>query len=120
MSIVAAMSGVLVPLQVAATTGNGDVVCPPMSFRNHTFIIKGNGTIGAGAVQIETADDPEYTGTWAAAPKADGTTTTPVTVVSSAELAVVVTGIFTAMRARISTTVTTTNVTVQYLGGKNF
>jgi hypothetical protein len=109
----AAESGVLYTLQDAATTGNGNPLALPMSFRNHCFIIRGDGTIGAGAIQLETADNPSYAGTWAPL-------TTPITVVSSAEVIFQYVGILPCVRARISTTVTTTTVTVFYYGGKNY
>ncbi len=112
-TLVAAQSGDLLTILSAATTGSGTVVSPPMSFRNHLFLIKGNGTIGAGAIQLEAADDPDYTGVWAAI-------TTPITVVTSAIVLFQYVGILPFIRARVSTTVTTTTATVKYLGGKNF
>jgi hypothetical protein len=112
----AAMSGVPFLLQDSATTGAGNVLGIPTSFRNHTFIIKGNGTIGAGAVQLETANEPDYTGVWAAIPKPDGTASAPITVVSSADVVFTFVGLLNFIRARISTTVTTTTATVQYEG----
>ena len=120
MATAAAMSGVPYLLQDAQTVGNGNVACPPPSFRNHTFIIRGNGAIGAGAIQLETADAPDYSGTWAALPKLDGTASTPITVVGSAEIIFITSGIFACIRARISTTVTTTTVTVEYIGAKSY
>ena len=119
-TIPAAESGVPFLLQDAQTTGNGNVLAIPPSFRSHIFIIRGNGIIGAGAIQLETADDPDYTGTWAAIPKPDGTASTPITVVSSAEIVFIYSGILKCVRARISTTVTTTTVTVTYLGAKSY
>ena len=106
-------------LQDAATTGNGDVVCPSPSIKYHTFYVRGNGTIGAGAITFETASDPDYAGTWAALPDYTDPTNNdnPTTVTSSAEKIYTVIGQFIALRARISTTVTTTTVTVKYQGG---
>lgn len=115
--IVAVSPGVLETLQDAQTTGNGTVIVPPPVIRNHTFYVKGNGAIGAGAVTFETASDPEYTGTWAALVNDLATpTANPLTVVGSSELIYRITGVFLALRARISTTITTTTVTVKYLG----
>jgi hypothetical protein len=119
-SQLAAMSGVPFLLQDAQTTGNGNVLAIPPSFRNHTFIIKGNGAIGAGAIQLETADEPDYAGVWAAIPKPDGTASTPITVVSSADVIFTFFGVLNFVRARISTTVTTTTVTVTYRGAKSY
>lgn len=116
MTVVAAMSGVPFTLQDAATTGAGNVVCPPMSFRNHTFTIATPTGVSAGAIQIESSDDPTYTGTWVA----QGS---PIVAVASAEVGVSIVGIFTALRARVSTTISgggAPSVTVKYLGGKNF
>ena len=115
--IVAPMSGVPYALQSAQTTGNGDVVTPPPSFRNHTFQIKAAAGVNAGAIQIESSDDPTYSGTWA---QVGGG---PVAVVASAEVTVNVTGVYTALRARISTTIAGgagPSVTVSYLGAKSY
>jgi hypothetical protein len=111
-----AMSGVPFLLQDAQTIGNGNVLAIPPSFRNHTFIIKGNGTIGAGAIQLETANEADYSGVWAAIPKPDGTASSPITVVSSADVIFTFTGLLNFVRARISTTITTTTVSVSYEG----
>ncbi len=115
MSTVAAMSGVPYALQSAATTGSGNIVCPPQSFRNHQLIITVPAGVTAGAIQPEASDDSTYTGTWA--PIGGG----PVTVPSaSSQVVVEFTGIYKAIRARISTTVSggaTPSVTVNYLGG---
>ena len=106
----AAQSGVITPLLISATTGAGTGVSLPMTFRNHCFIIRGDTTIGAGAIQLETAHAPDYTGTWAAI-------TTPITVVSSAEVIFQYVGILPCVRARVSTTVTTSAASVDYYGG---
>ena len=116
MAIVAPMSGVPYALQNAQTTGNGDVVTPPPSFRNHTITIFAASGTSSGAIQVETADDPAFTGTWVA----QGT---PITVVASAEVGTTLSGIFTAIRARISTTIAgggSPSATVKYLGAKSY
>ena len=92
------------PLQVTATTGNGTAVDLMGTTREHTLYIKGSAGVGAGAIQLETADDVAYAGTWAAIGS-------PVTVVASTELIVQKTGCFKALRARVSTTVTGGTVT---------
>jgi len=114
---IAAVKGQNITIQNAQTTGNGDALAIPPGIKRHTFYIRGNGVIGAGAITLETASDPDYTGTWAALVNDLATpTTNPVTVVSSAEVIYRIDGAFTALRARISTTVTTTTVTVIYRG----
>lgn len=105
-----AMKGVPFTLQNAQTTGNGLVIAIPNSFRYHQIVIKGNGAVGAGAIQVECADDPAYAGTWA--PLGGG----PVTVVANAEVVVNLTGIISFLRARISTNITVGTVTVSYIG----
>jgi len=109
-SVKAAMRGVSVTLQDAQTVGNGTVIAIPPSFVNHRINIKGNGVIGAGAIQIESADTGDYAGTWS--PVAGS----PISVPSSAEVDVNFSGVYKFLRARISTTVTTTTVTVTYQG----
>ncbi len=112
-TVVAASSGVLVPLQTTATTGGGTVVAPPSDMKNHTIYLKGNTTVSAGAVQIETADDPDYSGTWG---QVGGG---PITLVDATELAVSFVGVYYFIRARISTTVTGGgSLTANYLGSR--
>ena len=107
-----ALSGIPFTLQSLATTGNGTPVVIPNSFTRHKITIKGNGAVGAGAIQVETADSPDYSGTWN--PLGGG----PITVVADSELEYTFEGVFNALRARISTTVTVGTVTVTYVGGK--
>jgi hypothetical protein len=65
-----------------------------------TIYIKGsNATVSAGAVTIEEADDPDFSGTWSALGSA-------ITVVQNTQTAVHLTGTYKAVRARISTGVT--------------
>jgi len=117
MSITAAQPGVLATMQDAQTVGNGLVLSIPPSITRHSIYVKGNGAIGAGAITFETASDPEYAGTWAPLVSDLATpTANPMTVVASSELRYTFTGVVAAIRARISTTVTTTTVTVKYLG----
>jgi len=96
-------------LQNAATTGNGVVVDLKGEVRETTLYIIGSAGVGAGAIQLETADDVAYAGTWAAIGS-------PVTVVASAQLIVQKTGCLRAVRARISTTVTGGTVTCKLYG----
>lgn len=117
MSTVAAMSGVIVNLQDTATTGNGTVVACPLSFIHHNFIIKGASGVTAGAVQLETSNQDDYSGTWAPL------TASPTTVVGGAEVLVEYEGRLRFVRARISTTISgggAPSVTVEYEGGKSY
>lgn len=106
---IAAMRGVPLALQSGATTGNGTVAAIPSSFNQHSFYIKGIDTPSAGAIQLESADDPDYAGTWA--PVAGGPVTVP-----DGEVLVQVTGQLRFVRARVSTTVTSGTVDVNYVG----
>ena len=103
-----AMSGIRVPLQTAATTGTGTAIAIPSSFKRHIVYITGSDIPSAGAVQIEVAGDPSAT-VWA--PLGGGPITVPDgLVVYEFE------GIIGAIRANISTTVTSGTTTVEYEG----
>jgi len=109
---IAAMRGVPVTLQSAATTGNGTVLAIPANFNNHKIIIKGATGVTSGAIQPETADAYDYAGTWA--PIGGG----PITV-AAAELEYSWIGIMKFLRVRISTDVAGgagPSVTVTYVG----
>lgn len=93
-----ATTGVPVTLQDAATTGNGREIAVPTSFKNHRFNIKTPAGVTAGKVQCESADIVGYAGTWAAIGA-------EVTLVAGAELEVRLAGILSAVRCRITTTV---------------
>jgi len=115
----AARPGVLETLQSAQTaTGNGQAYAVPANVTNHTFYIVSSGIISAGAVAIETAHDPAYTGTWAPLVNALATpTTNPVVAVTDSVVIYTYIGVLAAIRARISTTVTGGgDVTVYYKG----
>jgi hypothetical protein len=118
-TIAAAMSGVPFALQAAATTGNGNVLAIPPSFRNHSFLVKGSSGVSSGAVTIETANDPADTNTWAAIDPIESVAN-PVTVVASADLMINYSGILNFVRARISTTVVGGTVSVDYEGAKSY
>lgn len=107
-----ATRGVAVRLQDAATTGDGEQIALPSSFKNHTLYIKGGTGVSAGAIQPEVANLPEDADAlWA--PVGGG----PVTIVADQTIAIQLTGVFGAIRARISTTVVNGTVTVDYVGG---
>jgi hypothetical protein len=114
----AAMSGVPFKLQDATTTGNGNIICPPPSFRNHTLIVTSAAGVTAGAVQPEVSNYPTDAGTWA--PIGGGPVTVPA---ASTDLLIEFTGLYAAIRARITTTISggaTPSVTVSYNGAKSY
>lgn len=115
-TVLAAMSGVVTTLIDAKTTGTSDALALPPSFRNHTVIIKGNSTVSTGAVQIETAHEFDYSGTWA---QIGGG---PITVVDGTDVVANFTGIFNFIRARVTTNITGAggSVTVTYEGAKSY
>lgn len=105
-----ARRGVPFTLQSAATTGNGLVIAIPNSFRKHKITITPSAGISAGAVQIETSDNPSFAGTWA--PVGGG----PLTLVANTQQAIDFEGIFPYIRVRVSTNVVGGTVTVTYEG----
>ena len=97
---------------LSAIEATGTVLGPAFAsqFRESTFyVVFGPGTT-AGAVKIESAHDPAYTGTWAQlGSTVSWATATTVHTVS-------ITGTFLAMRARISTAIVGGTVTVVVVG----
>ena len=90
-------------LQKAQTTGNGNVAPRRLGLGyEHKFHITGNGTISAGAIQLEESDDPDYTGTWAPI----GSPIDLVPLSGNKKQTVSVQGQLKAVRARITTNVT--------------
>lgn len=91
------------------------VVCPSSGIRTHTFTLKSSASI-TGAVQLETANDPNYTGVWS--PLGGG----PIDVSSigpaaAGELQFSFSNVtYTAMRARIETVIAGGTLSVSYLG----
>lgn len=120
--LVAAMSGVPYTMQNAQTTGNGDTVACPPSFRNHTWIVTAAAGVSSGAITIETSNNPTDAGTWAVVPMANSIAN-PITVIAGADLMLEHTGILNFIRARISTTIAgggAPSVTVTYEGAKSY
>jgi len=116
-TVVAAMSGVVTPMIVAATTGSGTIIACPSSFRNHNFMITGAAGVTSGAVQVETSNDPADAGTWAPL------TASPTTVVATSDVLVSYIGILNFVRARVSTTIAgggSPSVNVNYMGSKSY
>jgi hypothetical protein len=121
-TIPAAMSGVPFALQAAAATGNGNVLAIPPSFNNHTFMVTASVGTTAGAVTIETSNDPNDPNTWAAIVP-DKSIANPLTVNAGADLLVPYSGRLNIIRARISTTISggsSPSVTVMYEGAKSY
>ena len=115
--LVAAMSGVPYVMQNGTTTGNGDTIALPPSFRNHTFIITGAAGVSAGAIQIEASNSPLDANVWGPVVAA------PITVVAGQDTIIEVVGLFNFIRARISTTISgggAPSVTVTYEGAKSY
>lgn len=106
----AAIRGLQTVVQSAVTTGNGTALAIPPSVNNHKFTIEGSAGIASGAIQIESASSPDYTGTWN--PVGGG----PINVPVSSQLEVNFQGVFSALRARVSTAVVGGTVTVTYVG----
>lgn len=86
------------PMQTAATTGTGPAVALNHAQRSVVYL-KGSAGISAGAVQVETADTPDYAGTWT--PES-----TPVTVTASALFQVDINRPVGAVRTRVTTNFT--------------
>ena len=106
-------------LQDKATTGDGIAVEVSHAaglggvgetVREHIFYVKGNGSVSAGEVTLETAASAEETGKWSAI-------TAAVSVPANETTAVSLRGVFLAVRARISTAVASGTVSVVYAGG---
>jgi hypothetical protein len=92
----------------AATSGSGTVEAFPVA-KQLTFYVIWSPGVTAGQVVIETADDANYSGTWAGplGTASAGSDKTDI---------VQLNGIFRFVRARISTPVAGGNVTVKVYG----
>ena len=92
------------------------VVCPSSGIKNHTFTIKTSADC-TGNVQLETANDPTYTGVWSPLGGGPIDLATIVTPNAACELQLQFSNItFGAARARIDTVVAVGTVSVTYLG----
>jgi len=102
--------GVLTPIIENATTGGYHIFSIPSAIKNHTFYIRGNGPVSAGAIQIRTASSPGYTGTFA--PYGN-----PISIVSDSERVVnIPSALFHAVRVEVSGILVGGTVTVYYKG----
>jgi len=92
----------------------GTVVCPGPGIRNHTFTIKTSAAV-TGAIILEAADDPLYTGVWSPLQAAiDVATIGPA---AAGELEVSISNrMIIAARPRISTVIAGGTVSVTYTG----
>ncbi len=117
------MSGIPFDLQPALAAGaaDGNVLAIPNSFRHHNFLIRTtNATVSAGAVSIETSNDPNDANTWALIDPVESVAN-PVTPVAGTDILINYIGVLNFVRARISTAITGgATVQVQYLGGKSY
>lgn len=109
--IISAMRGVPVTLQSAETDGNGIGIAIPNSFHSHKLTIKTSAGVSAGAVQPESALVADYSGTWN--PLGGGPITVPA---ASSELEYNFEGIYSAIRAPISTPIVGGTIDVIYVG----
>ena len=113
--IAAPLKGVEILILDAQTVDEtkSTVVCPSPGIKNHTFTIKTSASV-TGAILVETANDPEYTGVWNPLESAAYDLST---VGAAHEKQYRYSNIaLTAVRARISTVVGGGTVSVSYLG----
>ena len=59
------MRGVPVIIQNAQTSGDGQVLALPNTYRRHVVYIKGSVSVSAGRIQLETSSIFPYANTWA-------------------------------------------------------
>ena len=113
MSVIkSAMSGISVDLlvdqSVDETTSEGIAI--PSSFKQHKFNIKTSAGVASGAITLESANVADYSGIW-------NPITTAITVpAASSESEFLISGLFSAIRARISTVIGGGTVSVSYVG----
>ena len=108
-----AMRGVEVVVHPAGTsaTGRGQVLAIPSSFRRHKFTVKTSAGVASGAVQPETAEESDYSGTWA--PIGGGPVTVPA---ASSALVIEFEGVYNFLACRISTVIGGGTIEVIYQG----
>jgi len=101
-------NGILISAATAINTSTAMTAADLNGVEETAFYIIGSSGVSAGAITIETAWTTGYTGTWASIT----TQTVQATVVS----VVNVTGVYSVIRARISTTVANGTVDVYCIG----
>lgn len=87
-------------LQDAQTTGNGTAVNLQLAVSS-TIYCEGTGTTSGGVITIEEARDVATAGTWSSL-----TTINASSITAGANIAVHLSGVYLAVRARISSTIT--------------
>ena len=97
-------------VQKDATTGNGEALDLKGACSNLTMYVTGSAGVSAGSVQLETAPDKDYAGTWSAV----GAAVTPAATTTKAAQNV---GTFAAVRARIATNIVGGTVSVKITAG---
>jgi hypothetical protein len=100
----------LIPAGSALTTVASVVVTPSPFSKYHQVTVTGSAGVASGAVTIESASDPTYSGTW----NPVGTTISPA---ASSVISQNFTGIYKAIRARISTVIGSGTVQVDIISG---
>lgn len=116
-TIAAAMSGVPFTLLSAVTTGTSVALAIPPSFKHHSIEIAAASGVTAGAIQVETNNNPDDTGTWS---QVGGG---PITVVAATKVQYNFEGILNFIRARVTTTISGgagPSATVIYNGAKSY
>ena len=110
------MKGIEILIMDAKTVDEvvSTVVCPTPGTLNHTITLKSSNTL-TGAVQIETANDPTYTGVWS--PLGGGPINAADIGTGASELILNFSNIaITALRVRISTVIAGGTLSASYLG----
>jgi len=108
----AAQPGVPITLQNAqSATGNGLAIAIVPTVRNHNVFIIGSAGVASGKVTIETADNPQAAdANWSQVVGGE------IAVVADTQISVPFTGMYPALRVRISTVLVGGTVTVKYEG----
>lgn len=109
----AAMKGVLITILDAQTVDETlSTVVLPGSALNHTFYLRSSASI-TGAVTLETAPSPDYAGIWS--PLEAAIDVALIGPAAAGTLKKSYTGVFGAVRARISTVIAGGTLSVDYV-----
>lgn len=104
---------ILIMDALSADEAVSNVVCPSPGIKNHTITITTSASV-TGAIQLETSNNPTYTGAWS---PLGGGPYDLATITSVHEQQFMFSNItFAALRARITTVVGGGTVSVSYLG----
>lgn len=110
----AAMKGVKETILDAQTVDETvSTVVVPGSILNHTFYLRSSASI-TGAVILETAPTPDYDGAWS--PLESAIDVALIGPMAEGTLRKAYTGVYGALRARISTVIAGGTLSVDYLG----